>query len=225
MKKYSLIVAGGSGTRMNHSLPKQFIKIGNYPILMHTIFQFTRLNEPLEIILVLPENEIDTWNELVAAYNFKIQVQIVYGGSTRVESVKNGLAQIKEENSLVAIHDGVRPFIRPEIIQKSFDIAQEKGNAIVAVNPKDSIREIKGDRNVSRNRADYRLIQTPQTFKTPLIQEAYQQKNIELFTDDAGVAENNGLHIHLIEGDYRNIKITTPEDLLIAKAFLLQENV
>ncbi|MDX2301983.1 MAG: 2-C-methyl-D-erythritol 4-phosphate cytidylyltransferase [Microscillaceae bacterium] len=225
MKKYSLIVAGGSGTRMNHSLPKQFIKIGNYPILMHTIFQFTRLNEPLEIILVLPENEIGTWNELVAAYNFKIQVQIVYGGNTRVESVKNGLAQIKEENSLVAIHDGVRPFIRPEIIQKSFDIAQEKGNAIVAVNPKDSIREIKGDRNVSRNRADYRLIQTPQTFKTPLIQEAYQQKNIELFTDDAGVAENNGLHIHLIEGDYRNIKITTPEDLLIAKAFLLQENM
>ena len=140
------------------------------------------------------------------------------GGASRFESVQNGLVLCNEED-LVAIHDGVRPFINADLINKSFEIAAQKGNAVAAVRLKDSIRKVDllGNKNV--NRDDYFLIQTPQTFKCNIIKEAYRAQDHINFTDDASVLEANGYAINLIPGDYKNIKITTPEDLSVAEAF------
>lgn len=218
MKKYALIVAGGSGSRMKSLLPKQFIEINGLPILMHTMLKFD--DQVDEIILVLPETDFITWENLTQKYNFKIKHKIAKGGQTRIESVQNGLDFIPNEPSLVAIHDGVRPFVHLSIIRNSFEVALKKGNAVVTVPLKDSIRQITENGNQSLDRNQFRLIQTPQTFQTQLIKKAYKQQNINHLTDDASVAENMGLEIHLIEGDYQNIKITTPEDLIVAKAFL-----
>lgn len=218
MQKIALIVAGGSGTRMETNVPKQFLLLAGKPILMHTIEAFYN-SEISHIILVLPLGEMEYWNELCQKNGFTIKHQLVAGGSSRFESVNNGLQYCNNED-LVAIHDGVRPFISKEIILKSFETALEKGNAVAAVRLKDSIRKVEllGNKNV--NRDNYYLIQTPQTFKVELIKQAYAAQNHINFTDDASVLEANGLAINLIAGDYKNIKITTPEDMLIAEAFL-----
>jgi 2-C-methyl-D-erythritol 4-phosphate cytidylyltransferase len=218
MQKIALIVAGGSGTRMETNVPKQFLLLAGKPILMHTIevFYFAGVNQ---IILVLPQSQIEFWNQLCQTHGFAIKHQLVAGGASRFESVNNGLQQCND-NDIVAIHDGVRPFISKEIILNSFETALEKGNAVAAVRLKDSIRKVEllGNKNV--NRDNYYLIQTPQTFKAELIKEAYAAQDHINFTDDASVLEANGHAINLIPGDYKNIKITTPEDMLIAEAFL-----
>ncbi|MEI7977646.1 MAG: 2-C-methyl-D-erythritol 4-phosphate cytidylyltransferase [Bacteroidota bacterium] len=218
MQKIALIVAGGSGTRMETNVPKQFLLLAGKPILMHTLeaFYFAGVNQ---IILVLPQSQIEFWNQLCQTHGFTIQHQLVAGGASRFESVNNGLQQCND-NDLVAIHDGVRPFISKEIILNSFETALEKGNAVATVRLKDSIRKVEllGNKNV--NRDNYYLIQTPQTFKVELIKEAYAAQDHINFTDDASVLEANGHAINLIAGDYKNIKITTPEDMLIAEAFL-----
>jgi 2-C-methyl-D-erythritol 4-phosphate cytidylyltransferase len=224
MKQYALIVAGGSGTRMQTTLPKQFIKIGNQPILMHTIAKYYSYSPDIQIIVVLPENQFITWQNLIKEFKFSIPHQLVAGGALRIDSVRNGLQVIDNEESIVAIHDGVRPFVSTTIIAESFELATLKGNAIAAVGLKDSIRKIAGETTVAMNRSEYFLIQTPQTFQTKLIKSAYQQSDIQSLTDDASVAEQAGQTIHLLEGDYRNIKITTQEDLLVAEAFWRAEH-
>jgi 2-C-methyl-D-erythritol 4-phosphate cytidylyltransferase len=218
MKKTALIVAGGSGTRMESNLPKQFLLLAGKPILMHTIeaFYHSGVNH---IILVLPQSQIDFWNQLCQTHQFTIKHQIVAGGASRFESVQNGL-QHCNNNDLVAIHDGVRPFVSKEIILNSFETAAQKGNAVAAVRLKDSIRKVELLSNKNVNRDNYYLIQTPQTFKAQLIKEAYAAQDHINFTDDASVLELNGYAINLIPGDYKNIKITTPEDLLVGEAFL-----
>ncbi len=217
MKKTALIVAGGNGSRMESDLPKQFILLARKPILMHTIEAFYNCNVS-NIIVVLPPNQFEFWKELCTEFSFNLPHQIVAGGASRFESVQNGLVLCNEED-LVAIHDGVRPFINADLINKSFEIAAQKGNAVAAVRLKDSIRKVDllGNKNV--NRDDYFLIQTPQTFKCNIIKEAYQAQDHINFTDDASVLEANGYAINLIPGDYKNIKITTPEDLSVAEAF------
>ncbi len=217
MKKTALIVAGGNGSRMESDMPKQFILLAGKPILMHTIEAFYNCNVS-NIIVVLPSNQIEFWKELCTQFSFNLAHEIVAGGASRFESVQNGLVLCNEED-LVAIHDGVRPFINAEIINNSFDVAAQKGNAAAAVRLKDSIRKVDllGNKNV--NRDAFFLIQTPQTFKCNIIKEAYQAQDHINFTDDASVLEANGHAINLIPGDYKNIKITTPEDLLVAEAF------
>jgi 2-C-methyl-D-erythritol 4-phosphate cytidylyltransferase len=221
MKTIALIVAGGSGTRMESNLPKQFLLLAEKPILMHTIEAFYNSGVN-QIILVLPQSQIEFWNQLCQTHQFTIQHQIVAGGATRFESVQNGLHHCNN-NDLVAIHDGVRPFINKEIIINSFETAAQKGNAVAAVRLKDSIRKVEllGNKNV--NRDNYYLIQTPQTFKAQLIKEAYAAQDHVNFTDDASVLESNGNAINLIAGDYKNIKITTPEDLLVGEAFIINK--
>jgi 2-C-methyl-D-erythritol 4-phosphate cytidylyltransferase len=218
MNKTALIVAGGSGTRMESNLPKQFLLLAGKPILMHTIeaFYHSGVNH---IILVLPQSQIDFWNQLCQTHQFTIKHQIVAGGASRFESVQNGL-QHCNNNDLVAIHDGVRPFVSKEIILNSFETAAQKGNAVAAVRLKDSIRKVELLSNKNVNRDNYYLIQTPQTFKAQLIKEAYAAQDHINFTDDASVLESNGYAINLIPGDYKNIKITTPEDLVVGEAFL-----
>lgn len=217
MQQYALIVAGGSGTRMGAEIPKQFLLLAGKPILMHTLAVFHQVK--CELIVVLPEYQFSFWEQLCETYTFTIPHQVVGGGNTRFHSVQNGLAVIPE-NALVAIHDGVRPCITPKIIEATFDMAAKKGNGIAAVRPKDSIRLIDDEDNHSVNRDYYRLVQTPQTFQSALIKRAYAQSPHGDFTDDAGVLEAAGSAIHLVDGDYRNIKVTTPEDLIVAEVFL-----
>jgi 2-C-methyl-D-erythritol 4-phosphate cytidylyltransferase len=216
IKKYAIIVAGGSGSRMKSDIPKQFIEVGGLPILMHTLKRFKEADSEIEIILVLPETQFEYWEELCQKYK-TVPHQLVAGGKTRFQSGLNGLKVIDNEG-LVAIHDGVRPFVSTEIIKESFKVASEKGTAVVSVPSKDSVR-VNGQ---SIDRSTVRLIQTPQTFQIPLIKKAFETEELSTFTDDASVAEHAGFEINLIEGNYENIKITTPEDLLWAEVLLKQ---
>ncbi len=218
MKKYALIVAGGKGLRMGADLPKQFLELAGLPVLMHTIKAFRQI-EDIHITLVLPADHMDYWATLCKFHQFSIPHQLVEGGSSRFQSVKNGLASVPKE-ALVAIHDGVRPLVSTQVINDGFLTATEKGNAIAVVPLKDSLRKQELEKNFAVNRANYFLVQTPQTFQSNSIQEAYEAAADDNFTDDASVLEAQNKTIHLITGDYKNIKITTPEDLLIAEAFL-----
>ncbi len=217
-RKYAIIVAGGSGSRLKRDLPKQFIEIGGLPILMHTLKRFKEADADIELVLVLPETQFEFWKKLCeihSAFMKTIPHQLVAGGKSRFQSGKNGLAFIGNEG-LVAIHDGVRPFVSSDIINESFRIAQEKGTAVVSVASKDSIR-VNGQ---AIDRATVRLIQTPQTFQISLLKKAFETEELATFTDDASVAEHAGFEIHLFEGSYENIKITTPEDLIWAEILL-----
>ena len=220
MKRFAVIVAGGKGLRMGSDIPKQFLILNGMPVLMHTIQKFSQINLD-QIILVLPASQFKYWEELKVQYNFTIPHLLVKGGETRFHSVKNGLDQITDSNSLVAIHDGVRPMIQQDIIEQSFVAAEKFGNSILAIKPKDSIRKQELLENHSVNRNNYYLIQTPQTFQTALIKEAYEKAEDDNFTDDASVLEGVLKHkIHLIQGDENNIKITSPVDLKIASVLL-----
>ncbi|WP_207434013.1 2-C-methyl-D-erythritol 4-phosphate cytidylyltransferase [Sabulibacter ruber] len=224
LKNYAIIVAGGSGSRMQASMPKQFLPIAGEPVLMHTLRRFHAFDPEMPLVLVLPQAEISTWQALCAQHHFTLAHRVVTGGSTRFQSVKNGLEALgTEEDGVVAVHDGVRPFIDNAILQAAYAAAAENGAAIVAVSLKESIRRVRGASSKAVDRTAYKLVQTPQCFRLPLLRRAYAQPEIPLFTDDASVVERFGHKIKLVEGNYRNIKLTTPEDLVLAEAFLLQE--
>ncbi|BDD10754.1 2-C-methyl-D-erythritol 4-phosphate cytidylyltransferase [Fulvitalea axinellae] len=220
MKRYALIVAGGSGSRMGSALPKQFLEVGGIPILMRTIDAFANMKDVPEIILALPENQIDFWRELIEKHNFQTSHTVVKGGASRFQSVKNGLDKL-QGGGLVAVHDGVRPFTPANVLDEAYKTAEKTGSAVVAVELKDSIREIDGDGNSeAKDRAQYRLVQTPQVFGLKNLKDAYAQPEQSRFTDDASVFEAFGGKITLTQGAYENIKITTPEDMVFAEAFV-----
>lgn len=218
-KEYAIIVAGGKGTRIKSSLPKQFLELAGSPILMHTLNAFYRYSTAIEVILVLPEDDFDTWSELCRKHGFDQPYRLQKGGDTRFQSVRNGLALI-EGDGLVAIHDGVRPLISSDIIGASFRLAAVHQSAVAAVRLKDSIRMTDQDGTRAMDRSLFRLIQTPQTFDVATIRKAYEIREEASLTDDASVAEKAGIRISLFEGSYENIKITTPEDLTVAEALL-----
>lgn len=220
MKEYAIIVAGGKGTRMNSDVSKQFMLIHGLPILMHTINAFHDYSPDVKIILVLPPDEIEVWNQLCDKYHFQKKVKVATGGESRFQSVRNGLDQINDIEGLVAIHDGVRPLVGKDIIGASYRLAAVHKSAVAAVRLKESIRITDQDTTKAVDRSDYRLIQTPQTFSLSLIKNAYEIKEEASLTDDASVAEKSGHKISLFEGSYSNIKITTPEDLIIAEALM-----
>lgn len=223
MKEYALIVAGGKGTRINSKLPKQFIGLNGKPILLHTLEAFFEYSRDITVVLVLPENEFGIWESICQQYNVRYPLVLQKGGETRFQSVKNGLDKM-EGDGLVAIHDGVRPLVSADLIGASFRLAAVHGSAVAAVRLKESIRETDQDTTKAVDRSRYRLIQTPQTFHLSLIKKAYQQKEDPSLTDDASVAERAGHKISLFEGSYENIKVTTPEDLVIAEALLKIRN-
>jgi len=216
MKKVALIVAGGKGERMNSSIPKQFLLLNNLPILMQTIKQFSHFEE---IVLVLPNSQFEYWNELCASHNFTQKHIQVSGGESRFHSVKNGLEKI-DNNSIVAIHDGVRPLVSANLITNI--IAKTKnGIGVIPVVPvKDSIRKVKGENSTQIDRSNLYKVQTPQCFLSADIKEAYTQEFSEFFTDDASVFESNAGKITTIKGEERNLKITTEEDLKISEIFM-----
>lgn len=219
MKQYVVIVAGGSGSRMKTSLPKQFLLLKDQPILAHTLSVFKESLPEAELILVLPQQHFSTWNALQEKHQINIDHTVVAGGETRFHSVKNGLSAISE-SGIVAVHDAVRPLVSKEVIITAFSEAQEHGSAIPTIGIQDSIRYVDGDSSKHLDRSCYRIIQTPQVFRTHILKEAYLQEYGDFFTDDASVVEKKGFHIHLIEGNKANIKITTPEDLLYASSII-----
>jgi len=218
-KLYTIIVAGGKGMRMGKDLPKQFLPIDGTPILMHTLQAFYDYDPSMTLIVVLPSAQQAYWSRLCGDYHFTIPHLVVKGGETRFHSVKNGLACIKEEG-LVAVHDGVRPFVHRDTIDRCFAAAQESGAAVPVAEVVDSLRKVEDDGSRAVSRKDYRIVQTPQVFDISLLKEAYKQPYTADFTDDASVVEAYGRKISLVEGNRENIKITSPFDLVIAEAFL-----
>jgi len=217
-KEYAIIVAGGKGTRMKAKLPKQFLLLKGKPVLMHTLDAFYRYQPNMQVILVLPEDDVKLWESLCLQYQYNKPVTLVHGGETRFQSVRNGLSAIEGEEGIVAIHDGVRPLVSEDIIGASFRLAAVHDTAVAAVRLKESIRMTDQDNTKAMDRSKFRLIQTPQTFKLSLIKDAYRGKEDSSLTDDASVAEKAGHIISLFEGSYENIKITTPEDMIVAEA-------
>ncbi len=224
MKKYAIILAGGQGTRLDSKVPKQFIEIDGLPILLKTIEKFYLCVADIEIIVVLPENQLQHWEALknkFATIINNINPKIIIGGQTRFQSAKNAFKCINKKESLIAIHDAARPFVSDESINKSFEIAKKNGNAVCAVASKDSIR-VNGK---SVNRTIVSIIQTPQTFHYQLLEKAYDQEESTTFTDDASIVEALGYEINLVEGNYENIKITTQEDLVWAEVLAKKQSL
>lgn len=219
MKKYVIIVAGGKGLRMGSDLPKQFLPIGDKPVLMHTLEVFRRYDDTLQIIVVLPQEQQDFWKQLCEEHSFAVEHTLAEGGETRFHSVKNGLALV-QERGLVGVHDGVRPFVSVEVIHRCYELAKVRKAVIPVVDVIETLRHLTdaGSETVSRN--DYKLVQTPQVFDVELLKKAYAQEFTPFFTDDASVVEAMGMPVYLAEGNRENIKITTPFDLKVGSALL-----
>ncbi|WP_111671352.1 2-C-methyl-D-erythritol 4-phosphate cytidylyltransferase [Algoriphagus litoralis] len=214
MKKAAVLVAGGKGSRMGGPVSKQYLPIGGKPVLMHTLQRFHDTDPAIFLILVLPEPDFLIWEKLCSQHQFSIPHQVIGGGSSRFQSVRNGLDALPFEKGLVAIHDGVRPFVSSEVILASFAEAANSGSAIAVVPLKDSIRKVDtGGLSTFQERQYFRLVQTPQTFQIRKIKKAFQVEELSEFTDDATVYEYQGWQVSLIPGNPENIKITTPEDL------------
>jgi len=216
----AIIVAGGKGERMNADIPKQFLELKGKPILMHTLEVFHRFDMRMQLILVLPETQIKFWQQLCKDYLFALNHVVVEGGKTRFHSVKNGLAAVQLP-ALVAVHDGVRPLVSNETIERCFRAAEESGAVVPVTDMIESVRQITPEGSVSVDRSAYKLVQTPQIFDGELLMNAYQQEFSPFFTDDASVVETFGHRMELVEGNRENIKITTAMDLKLAEALIM----
>lgn len=223
MKVFVIVVAGGSGLRMGAPLPKQFLLVKGRPILQHTLSRIAGFygdsNVELELILALPESHISFWEELCTTHNFTIPHLVVAGGDTRFHSVKNALGKVKGLG-MVAIHDGVRPLVSKQTWFNCMEVAERYGAAVPVMEMTESVRQISEVGSVAVNRADYRLVQTPQVFRSSLILQAYDQDYYGHFTDDASVVEHLGAVVHLAAGNVENIKITRQSDLALAEVLL-----
>jgi len=219
-KRAVIIVAGGTGTRMNLNTAKQFLPLAEKPVLLHTFEAFRLFDPNLQFILVLYKSLHGEWKKIQKDYGFDLEHTVVEGGKERFHSVKNGIAAVADYVELVAIHDAVRPFVSADTIARCFESAAKSGAAIPAVPVVDTIRRLSGETSNTLPRKELVAIQTPQCFRTALLKEAYETEYRDIFTDDASVIENTGHSIEIVEGNRRNIKITTREDLLIANSFL-----
>ena len=219
MKKFAIIVAGGSGNRMGSDIPKQFLELSGKPVLMRTMQSFCDFDPSCELILVIPEQHWEYWAGLCLKHTFSIRHRVAVGGSTRFHSVQNGL-KCMEGEGIVFIHDGVRPLVSHETLLRCYETAQISGNAIPVLPVTESLRKTEGHHSISVDRSAYFNVQTPQTFRTEQILKAYQCDYDPSFTDDASVAEKAGYTIQMVEGNPENIKITTPTDLIFAEALL-----
>lgn len=226
MTNYVIIVAGGKGLRMGSDIPKQFLPIGGKPVLMHTLEAFYSYDQALRIILVLPVAQQCYWKELCVQYNCVVPYQLANGGETRFHSVNNGLSFIPDEaDGVVAVHDGVRPFVDCKVIRSCFEGALLHNAVVPVVDVVETLRHLLPNKAMQKcsqtvSRADYKLVQTPQTFQIKLLKQAYCQPFRDTFTDDASVVEALGQSVFLIQGNRENIKITTPFDIKVATALL-----
>ncbi len=220
MNPYVIIVAGGKGVRMQHSVPKQFLEVNGQPVIMHTIRLFAESVPGIRIIVVLPKQHFPTWEELCITHEFAVPCELAEGGPTRFHSVKSGLQKITEEASLIGIHDAVRPLVSKEVITRCYQDAWFYGSAVPVIPVKESLRERQGSTSQPVDRANFVVVQTPQCFHSATIKHAYHQNYREEFTDDASVVESDGHSIHLVNGNPENIKITEPADLIFAASLM-----
>lgn len=219
MKRSTIIVAGGSGKRMGASVPKQFLLLKGKPVLCRTIEAFYQADPDMQLIVVLPEDQLDSWRMLCIGHGFTLEHSVVCGGEERFHSVREGLKEVKHEG-LVAVHDGVRPLVSVELIARCLAAAEAHGAAIPVVPVSSSVREVIGGGSRAVDRARLRLVQTPQCFRVPLLRKAFELPYDAAFTDEATLVERTGTTVHLVEGEERNIKLTTPLDLRVAEVFL-----
>lgn len=217
--KSIIIVAGGKGLRMGGDIPKQFLPIGGKPILMHTIDRFLQYDASMQVVLVLPESQQDYWRTLCQQYHFSQPYALANGGETRFHSVKNGLAKVSPDATLIGVHDGVRPFVSLDTIRATYEEAARSEAVVPVIDVVETVRRLINPQ-VSETvpRRDYKLVQTPQVFSATLLRQAYAQPYTDFFTDDASVVERFGHPVTLVPGNRENIKITTPFDLTIAEA-------
>ncbi len=216
MNEAVIIVAGGKGLRMGGDIPKQFIAVDGMPILMHTIRRFHDYNHEMAIIVVLQQPEQDYWQQLCKKYDFDIPHTVANGGKERFDSVKNGLDSVPANCDVIGVHDGVRPYVSCETIDRCYRTAAETGSAVPVTDIVETVRHISPDGKTSCTvpRSEYKLVQTPQVFKAEILRNAYRQDFSPAFTDDASVVEALGnTSITLVQGNRENIKITTPADL------------
>lgn len=220
MKKYIIIVAGGKGLRMGGEIPKQFLPIGGKPVLMRTMEAFHAFDAEIQIVLVLPVAQQAYWKELCDQYTFALPYRLADGGETRFHSVKNGLDTIPtDEEALVGVHDGVRPFVSAEVIARCYAEAARVGAVVPVTDVVETVRHLEdGGGSTTVNRDEYKLVQTPQVFSLSLLKQAYAQPYVPAFTDDASVVEALGHEVTLVQGNRENIKITTPFDLVVARS-------
>lgn len=224
-KVVAVVPAGGTGKRMGVGTPKQFLMLGGVPMMLHALRVLDRTPGVTEVILVVPKEERDrALAEVVERYGLKKVLKVVPGGATRQESVQHGLNEVDEDVEIVVVHDAVRPFITEDRIEWSIEAARKHGGAIVAVPMKDTPKQAGPDRLIQRtlDRTDLWLAQTPQTFRRALVAEAYRKAAIAHVhaTDDAALVERLGHKVAIVEGSWENIKITTPEDMILAEAIL-----
>jgi len=218
MKRYALIVGAGRGTRMGGEVPKQFLVLHGRALIWYSIRAFTRAYPDIEIILVLPEDQLSRAEALRSDFSTH-KFQATAGGETRFDSVRRGLEQVNEE-SMIFVHDAVRSMVSVQLIRSCGSVAEEKGNAVPAVAPNDSLRLIDGETNKPIERERVRIVQTPQVFPAAILKKAFQQPFAGQFTDEASVVEASGVPIFLVEGEKTNIKITDPKDLYVAEKLL-----
>lgn len=219
--KSVIITGGGKGRRMGSEIPKQFLVLAGKPILMHTIEKFHAYDPTIEIILVLPEDQIDYWKDLCKSYDFQINHKCIAGGEERFHSVKNGLSIAT--GKLIGVHDAVRPLVAPEVIKACYEKAAEVGAVIPVTGLKQSLRMSEEEDTVAVDRSMYKLVQTPQCFQAEIIRKAYEQEFSKRYTDDASVAETSGIKIYTVQGNEENIKITTPMDFKVTEFLLTHE--
>ncbi len=220
MKRYAVIVAGGSGTRMGGEIPKQFLPLRHRPVLMYTLEAFHHFDTEIDIILVLPAAQFSYWTKLCQQHSFSVPFRLTAGGTTRFHSVRNGLERINAHDGIVGIHDGVRPLVSPETLGRCYREAEKNNSAIPVVPVIDSLRLITGTESQGVQRSDYRSVQTPQCFRYDLLYPCYKKAYREDLTDDASVFEAAGYKVNLVNGNPENIKITTPKDLRLAGCLL-----
>ena len=216
MKKAVIVVAAGTGSRMGGEIPKQYLQLQGKPLIVHSLERFRIFDPQMKFVVVLAPAHKELWEQFVATYAIAKEITLAPGGATRFDSVKSGLIQVDEE-TLVGIHDAVRPLVSQETLIRCYDAALYTGSGIPVVEIDDSVRmlDAKGG-SVHMDRSNLKRVQTPQVFKSDRIKRAYEQLYTHAFTDDASVYETMYGPVSLVEGNRNNIKITTPGDLLLA---------
>ena len=224
MEKFAVIVAGGSGTRMGQSVPKQFLQVGGKPVLVHTLEAFRRAFEDIQMVVVLPSLHMESGRSLLSVYfPDSSGIQLTTGGATRFESVQAGV-QLAPDDSIIFVHDAVRCMVSPELIRRCYETAARHGSAIPVVAVKDSMRRLTETGSEVVDREVLRAVQTPQTFRSSLLKSALQQPYEVSFTDEATVVESSGVPVVLVSGEDSNVKITYPSDLLMAEQYFRQQD-
>lgn len=218
MQKSFIITAGGIGKRMGTATPKQFLLLAGKPVLMHTIENLHRFDPEAQLVLTLPAEHEENWNQLCRDYHFSIPHSAVAGGRERFHSIQHALAVCT--GTIIAVHDGVRPFVSTATLERLFTAISETEAVIPVVSLKESLREVSEHHNTAVDRSDYKIVQTPQVFKASVLHEAYQQPFTDQITDDARLVEQLGIAITLVEGNDENIKLTTPSDWVFAEAII-----